>query len=203
MKVLAVGAHPDDLEIACGGTLLRFIKEGHDVSMVVMVKPTVEVNPSRNSDIVSQELHNSITSFGNNILIFDTPEHPNGRPNLTCDVNTITSFENLVGKDYDLLITPWYEDTHQDHKAVYDICMAYSRHNFKEVWHASHPLYAHNYRRFFNNVYVDIDWHNKLNLLKCYDSYMTQDRIDEISRHNFYHGHGKAVEVFNQFCRRI
>ena len=89
MKVLAVGAHPDDLEIACGGTLLRFIKEGHDVSMVVMVKPTVEVNPSRNSDIVSQELHNSITSFGNNILIFDTPEHPNGRPNLTCDVNTI------------------------------------------------------------------------------------------------------------------
>src|SRR6266446_4923547 len=33
MRVLAVGAHPDDLEILCGGTLARFVKEGHDVVM--------------------------------------------------------------------------------------------------------------------------------------------------------------------------
>jgi LmbE family N-acetylglucosaminyl deacetylase len=33
MRVLAVGAHPDDLEILCGGTLARFVKEGHEVVM--------------------------------------------------------------------------------------------------------------------------------------------------------------------------
>jgi N-acetylglucosamine malate deacetylase 1 len=33
VNVLAVGAHPDDLEILCGGTLARFVKEGHDVVM--------------------------------------------------------------------------------------------------------------------------------------------------------------------------
>jgi LmbE family N-acetylglucosaminyl deacetylase len=33
MKVLAVGAHPDDLEILCGGTLARFVNEGHEVVM--------------------------------------------------------------------------------------------------------------------------------------------------------------------------
>ena len=33
MKVLAVGAHPDDLEILCGGTLARFAAEGHSVVM--------------------------------------------------------------------------------------------------------------------------------------------------------------------------
>ena len=33
MRVLAVGAHPDDLEILCGGTLVRFVQEGHDVVM--------------------------------------------------------------------------------------------------------------------------------------------------------------------------
>jgi N-acetylglucosamine malate deacetylase 1 len=33
MRVLAVGAHPDDLEILCGGTLARFVREGHDVVM--------------------------------------------------------------------------------------------------------------------------------------------------------------------------
>ena len=33
MRVLAVGAHPDDLEILCGGTLARFCRDGHDVVM--------------------------------------------------------------------------------------------------------------------------------------------------------------------------
>jgi len=33
MRILAVSAHPDDLEIQCGGTLLRYVQEGHDVTM--------------------------------------------------------------------------------------------------------------------------------------------------------------------------
>jgi LmbE family N-acetylglucosaminyl deacetylase len=33
VKVLAVSAHPDDLEILCGGTLARFVREGHHVTM--------------------------------------------------------------------------------------------------------------------------------------------------------------------------
>ena len=33
MRVLAVGAHPDDLEVLCGGTLARFAAEGHEVVM--------------------------------------------------------------------------------------------------------------------------------------------------------------------------
>jgi LmbE family N-acetylglucosaminyl deacetylase len=33
MRVLAVGAHPDDLEILCGGTLARFAQEGNEVVM--------------------------------------------------------------------------------------------------------------------------------------------------------------------------
>jgi LmbE family N-acetylglucosaminyl deacetylase len=33
MRVLGVGAHPDDLEILCGGTLARYVQEGHEVVM--------------------------------------------------------------------------------------------------------------------------------------------------------------------------
>ena len=31
MKVLALGAHPDDIEFGCGGSLIRFARAGHDV----------------------------------------------------------------------------------------------------------------------------------------------------------------------------
>lgn len=33
MNVLAVGCHPDDLEIGCGGTLAKYAKQGHKVFM--------------------------------------------------------------------------------------------------------------------------------------------------------------------------
>ena len=33
MRVLAVGCHPDDLEIACSGTLRKYVEQGADVYM--------------------------------------------------------------------------------------------------------------------------------------------------------------------------
>jgi LmbE family N-acetylglucosaminyl deacetylase len=33
MRVMAIGAHPDDLEILCAGTLARYAAEGHAVTM--------------------------------------------------------------------------------------------------------------------------------------------------------------------------
>lgn len=34
LDVIAVGAHPDDVEIACGGTLARLVKQGHRVGII-------------------------------------------------------------------------------------------------------------------------------------------------------------------------
>lgn len=36
MKVLAVGAHPDDLDMLCGGTLARYVREGAAVTMATV-----------------------------------------------------------------------------------------------------------------------------------------------------------------------
>ena len=33
MNILAVGCHPDDLEIGCYGTLAKYVKQGHNVSV--------------------------------------------------------------------------------------------------------------------------------------------------------------------------
>src|SRR5436305_2083708 len=34
LDVVAVGAHPDDVEIACGGTLARLVRQGYKVGIV-------------------------------------------------------------------------------------------------------------------------------------------------------------------------
>ena len=34
LDVLAVGAHPDDIEIACGGTLAKLSQQGHRVGII-------------------------------------------------------------------------------------------------------------------------------------------------------------------------
>ena len=33
MNVLAIGSHPDDLEVSCGGTLIQYVRAGHHVTM--------------------------------------------------------------------------------------------------------------------------------------------------------------------------
>ncbi|MEM7112513.1 MAG: PIG-L family deacetylase [Chloroflexota bacterium] len=48
MRVLAIGAHPDDLEILCGGTLAKYCQQGHQVFMVHLA------NGSRGSNQYSE-----------------------------------------------------------------------------------------------------------------------------------------------------
>ncbi|MDH3674677.1 MAG: PIG-L family deacetylase, partial [Anaerolineae bacterium] len=58
MRVLAVGAHPDDLEILCGGTLARYAQEGHAVIMCVATDGTaghMEIKPPELAQIRERE----------------------------------------------------------------------------------------------------------------------------------------------------
>jgi LmbE family N-acetylglucosaminyl deacetylase len=44
LDVIAVGAHPDDVEIACGGTLAKLVKQGYQVGIIDLTdgEPTPE-----------------------------------------------------------------------------------------------------------------------------------------------------------------
>ena len=53
MRVLAVGAHPDDLEILCGGTLAKYAKQGHHVTMAVATNGEVGSMTLPNEEIAA------------------------------------------------------------------------------------------------------------------------------------------------------
>ena len=36
MRILALGAHPDDIEAGCGGALIKYARGGHRVFLMVM-----------------------------------------------------------------------------------------------------------------------------------------------------------------------
>jgi LmbE family N-acetylglucosaminyl deacetylase len=44
MNILAIGAHPDDIEINCGGTLLRYREEGHGIYLALMTSGNIGSN---------------------------------------------------------------------------------------------------------------------------------------------------------------
>lgn len=45
MKILGIGAHPDDLEFGCGGTFYKLARKGHKIHMLVMTRGSVGGDP--------------------------------------------------------------------------------------------------------------------------------------------------------------
>lgn len=179
MKILAVTAHPDDLEIACSGTLKKFQDQGAEIISVVTVKPSAEVNGDRTKWIVEHELEQSYKLSGFELRVLDTALHANGRPNLVCDNNTMTELGELI-ESCDLAIIPNPEDFHQDHRTTYELAWPLVQRRAREVWTMTSWPYSYQYQTNTANMYVGIDWNFKQSLLQCYSSYITLDKLDQI-----------------------
>jgi len=67
MNVLAVGCHPDDLEIGCGGTLAKYASAGHKVVMCHVASGDmghVVIEPSELVPIRTKEAENAAAVIG-------------------------------------------------------------------------------------------------------------------------------------------
>ena len=77
MKILAVGAHLDDIEIACGGTLAKAIQSGHQVKVLIMSKSgytNISGKVQRSDDVAVREGTNALHTLGvQDIEILDFP----------------------------------------------------------------------------------------------------------------------------------
>jgi LmbE family N-acetylglucosaminyl deacetylase len=179
MKIIAVTAHPDDMEIACSGTLKKFQDEGAEIISVVTVKPSAEVNEDRTKWIVEHELAQSYKKSNFELRVLDTDLHANGRPNLVCNNNTMDALADLI-ESCDLAIIPNPQDYHQDHRTTYELVWPLLQRRAQEVWLMESWPYCYQYKNNTANMYVGIDWHFKRNLLQCYDSYITENKLEQI-----------------------
>jgi len=203
-----ITAHPDDIESGCGGLVSKVIASGGSVTNLILVKPSAEHNAKRDQFIVSAELEKSSKILNFKTIIYDTPLHENGRPNLILSNNLISYVESHINK-HDILISNWKEDHHQDHRVCYDVARSVARKGFEQFWCIDSPLYNLHYKQFDCNHYVDITDHvqQKRKALESYATYFSDTSIDTIINYNKFRGsflgENKVAETFHLMYNKI
>ncbi|MDD6276359.1 MAG: PIG-L family deacetylase [Clostridia bacterium] len=121
MKILAVGAHPDDLEIACYGTLARYINEGHSVAVCHVSNGNlghVVIEPDELAEIRSKEAANAAAVIGAKHYTLDIDDQ-------YVDSNNDEQVRKLVTVirevQPDFIITHSEDDYHRDHVQTYQL----------------------------------------------------------------------------------
>jgi LmbE family N-acetylglucosaminyl deacetylase len=117
MRVLAVGAHPDDLEILCGGTLARFVAEGHQVVMAHACrgdKGHGQIPHAQVAEVRDREARAAAQVIGAEPMALGFPDCE-----LYVDEASMHRFVDMIrAAKPDLIITHHPNDYHSDHKAV-------------------------------------------------------------------------------------
>ena len=71
MRILAIGAHPDDIEFGCAGTLARCVQRGDSVVMAVACvgdSASSDLSPEELAKVRSAELKNSARTLGAELI---------------------------------------------------------------------------------------------------------------------------------------
>ena len=172
MNILAIGAHLDDIEIACGGTLAKAIEAGHHVSVLIMSKSgytNKEGQVQRSDDQAVKEGLNALHTLGIQdieILDFETKDIP-----FRSDV--VNAIDLCLAKQNpDMIFTHHPFDTHQAHEGVSKATIAAARRKNTVFFYEPITPSGRSYVAFKPTMYVDIGTtlDKKIESLKCHTS---------------------------------
>jgi LmbE family N-acetylglucosaminyl deacetylase len=117
MKVLGIVAHPDDIEILCAGTLIRYAQEGHQVTIAVFTSGNMGdllIVPEDLARIREKETREAAAVIGAEVIwgdIMDEHVFPDpAQRRLMIDI--------LRQADPDVILTHSPTDYHPDHRYV-------------------------------------------------------------------------------------
>lgn len=143
-KILAIGPHPDDIELGCFGTLARYTKEGNEVNFLVLSKGEGGTEDGNRMD----EAKESASLIKANLFIESLPDRF-----ISQGPATISVIEKYVEQiKPDMVFIPTTTDTHQDHRAAFNASMVACR-TVKEIYAYETPSTS---RNFMPNFFVDI-----------------------------------------------
>lgn len=120
MKILTIGAHPDDIEPQMGGTIAKLTKKAHEVLMLQFTDTGDEI-----SEIRLEESINAANILGAKIKHLNYDQY-----SFKFNRKLVQTLDNIV-EEYkpDDIYSCWEYDSHQDHQTVSKIVLAASRKN--------------------------------------------------------------------------
>ncbi|MFH1824464.1 MAG: PIG-L deacetylase family protein [Candidatus Firestonebacteria bacterium] len=188
MRILAIGAHPDDIEYGCGGTLIISKMKKYKIHLLVLTKGESGGDPK----IRQKEQEKSAKFLKANLYwgnLIDTE--------VKLDKNLIDIIEYYSRKiKPDVIFTPYYNDTHQDHRNVSTATMTATRH-FRNILFYEVPTT----NDFMPNVFVDTRkvLPDKLKILKMHKSQVFKTRVSGLNILE----NVKSTAIFRGFQDRV
>lgn len=177
MNVLAVGAHADDVELGCGGSLAKHVRRGDRV-FIYTATTSGGINPYgeqiRDEKVSASDGEKSAALLGAKLIVgkFRTNELAFD------DALNVDLIRVIDEKQIDMMYTHWDGDAHHDHKMLSLASIHAGRHLNRILMYRSNWFKSPN--AFDENFYVDISdtWEIKENLLNCYPAEMSRTQGD-------------------------
>jgi LmbE family N-acetylglucosaminyl deacetylase len=172
MNILAIGPHPDDIEIGCSGTLIKYARRGHDVFLLIITRGEKggEAEDRYEEQIKAAEIMGAKDVFWGGFA--DTELLDRG--------NEIIQLAELYIKKIQphFIFVNFFEDTHQDHRTVNRSVLSAARY-VRNVMFYEVPTT----NNFTPNIFVDIGsvFDLKLEALKAHASQVMKTNIPELS----------------------
>ena len=148
-NILAIGAHPDDIEFGLGGTVAKLAENGHSVFFLIM---TFGGNPIDN-EVRKKEAMVAGEFLGVEKIIFggvDPFKLAHDRKNIKIIESVIEEFKP------DEIYLPHISDTHQDHRNVTLCALSATRRFSKTIYFYETPSTLEG---FIPQRFVDIGKH--------------------------------------------
>ena len=168
MRILAIGAHPDDVEFGCGGTLIKYARQGHDVSLLVMT----DGGGGGDGRIRRLEQQAAGDILGVSRLFWG--EYPDTA--IPLDRESIQRVERVIlDVRPDFIFVHSQDDTHQDHRHLSVATITATRYTRNVLFYEGPTT-----QNFSPNVFVDIDGvlQDKITALQAHESQVMKTNIE-------------------------
>ena len=170
MNVVAIGAHPDDIELGCGATLVAHRARGDTVTMLVMT--TGERGPQDARPRIAEQ-EDAAALLGATLLWggFDDGAVPEGR----ASVDVIQRVLRQVDADVVYAHSP--RDSHQDHRATAVATLAACRRLSRVLLYESPTTQA-----FSPSVFIDVTnlVEEKVDLIRAHVSQVLKNGLVDL-----------------------
>lgn len=175
MNVLGIGAHFDDLELGCCGTLIKHVLKGDQVTMLVITDSAYK-NPSgytvRDPVVANMEGQKAANLVGAQLICLELKTFmvPNDET-LTRKINSY--IEDLK---IDIIYSHWVCDIHRDHQFAAKAALMAGRHVTRFLMYRSN--YYDTEQQFRGNFYSDISdvMDKKIEVIKAHESELQRVR---------------------------